>query len=807
MTHIPITEDFSDDLGRFSDYDAYDPAAKLAVNNLKHRDIRSFQQSSSTALTTMFDLSGDLMGDLSAESMFEIGGGFTTVIGENWSAGTVAPDAARNNFPILALPFTSGVDTVTESHTAATPVDIVMGFDPTDVISVALPAYPNASINAALSYLVLGDENARTVNLPFSATTTALVAGDSELTWPLSLAQASNVDLTAITRVEFIIRGTASATFRASAIRVIASGWTVAAIDMDTRYGRLRRTPSRNGATPVPAFTQPILWRSDDPSGSDDPRPIDANMGVIFNPGTISTTNSITLYFREVTEDFLTQLDIDGETMATLGAGIQPDLGAAAYNPRPQTEIESYDQDELLGEQQTTLERTPDYLSASWIQFKLTWTATGGSIAITDTEGNGYTRSFTTPLTNNQVYVFYTFLEENRVRAAIYPIDGNGNVQSLFFDTFAIIDDSAYKRRKGRFGWTASLLDGNAWIDSITARRLVYGEYRSLPFESVTPVIGAELFVSGSPNVEHYEFLTPGPYNAATNATLDKDTAKSTSGESWRVTDYGNAPSQGVQTNTFALTDFEDSEIQFDLYYPTEPTLNGVSLSAVLFNESLHLSVPLLLPQINPDHWQRIRILFPFGDTVLTGTYRFAIFQNGSFPSTWWIDNISIFSRTLAWEGRATIDDPWTTPDDERWTPFRNILNRDNGGVIFPERGTQLQVRSKALRQGAIISRVQFRPSYAQLGRFVTGTPRTTDITPSFTNVDLGSQTVRFTDTSTHDSNTTIVNAEWSFGDGNEGIGSVVLHQYATAGSYPVTLTVTDSAGRHESTSTTVAVA
>ncbi|MFP7753810.1 PKD domain-containing protein [Thermodesulfobacteriota bacterium B35] len=52
--------------------------------------------------------------------------------------------------------------------------------------------------------------------------------------------------------------------------------------------------------------------------------------------------------------------------------------------------------------------------------------------------------------------------------------------------------------------------------------------------------------------------------------------------------------------------------------------------------------------------------------------------------------------------------------------------------------------------------------------------------------------------------NGAIVQYAWSFGDGSTGTGATLQHTYTTAGTYTVTLTVTDDASRHVATTMTI---
>ncbi len=65
---------------------------------------------------------------------------------------------------------------------------------------------------------------------------------------------------------------------------------------------------------------------------------------------------------------------------------------------------------------------------------------------------------------------------------------------------------------------------------------------------------------------------------------------------------------------------------------------------------------------------------------------------------------------------------------------------------------------------------------------------------------------INFDASSSNDPDGTIVNYEWNFGDGTTAEGVKVTHSYAEAGSYTVTLTVTDNKGLTGSTSLSFAV-
>jgi hypothetical protein len=86
--------------------------------------------------------------------------------------------------------------------------------------------------------------------------------------------------------------------------------------------------------------------------------------------------------------------------------------------------------------------------------------------------------------------------------------------------------------------------------------------------------------------------------------------------------------------------------------------------------------------------------------------------------------------------------------------------------------------------------------------------------TANFTSAQVGSAptaVVTFNASSSTSSGGTITTYTWNFGDpasggNNTGAGVVASHTYATAGSYTVTLTITDSAGRTATTQRTITV-
>jgi hypothetical protein len=817
MNDIPLADEFDSPQGEFAFYDAYASADRASIRAQRHVDIRSIRQGDKLA-TKAIVTAGQEPENGPAVLAYDTSVNQNSVVlpSENWSAGTVASDATRGNFRILSVALVAGLNTIT-SIMPQYPVDIDTGFDDNDFVSIALPAFPLASVTLGSSFVDLTSEPTGnfavgpTASVGLGASAPALVNGDSEFRVPRAQFNVNGIDLSAITAIRFRIQATGAATLRVMAVRLLSKNWKYAAMDIDTRQSRLRRTPPPNGTLARPYdFTWPSIWRADDVPGDDDPRPIDLEVGAVFGTGAMSTTNQLTLFFREATKTYLTQLDLDGQTQDWIdGLGQQPDVGTYHYNARRQSDLSSFTQADLEGRTQSDLERTPSSASSSYLSAALQWSNTAATLGLTDSLGNGY--NFTVNgLAANASYILLVRLRENSIRAIIYPLDNAGNLQTAtpIFDSNQITDDNLVKRRKGRFGWFANLGDGDAYLEAIRPRSQVFAEYRSLPFRSMTPVEGAELYVSSSAPRSLWEGFDLATWSGVPSAYVEFDKSRTTSDGSYKVTTYGGAY-QGVTSNVFNVVNLDELEIEFDLYVPNDFVQASAGQTRGPLRAFLHSPTDQLyelpLPALVPDQWQRIKITLPFSHSIQAGAYRFSLLQTvANVTATWWIDRVSITERAMRWGGRAVIDDPWGS-NDAPWTPFGNIINRENGGVLFARRGNTLQVRGQALRQSARIDGPpKFKARYARLGRLTFASPAAyTAPTASFTYSTGANHALTVTSTATGGP---IILQEWNFGDGAKAIGAVVTHNYATNGTYPVALTVTDSNGHKATTTTSITV-
>lgn len=523
---------------------------------------------------------------------------------------------------------------------------------------------------------------------------------------------------------------------------------------------------------------------------------------------TSASENRISFYFREVPLDLQTQLDIDGTTMAELNAaGNQPDYDVAKYTNRTQADLDLENQTTLDGDTQFNLERLPDYVSDAYIEVRLKWSAADSILEVLD--ANGTTVYTFDDFTISPDYYYYVManVEGNSVRVRIYQIDEAGNFGSpeaygMVLDTTAIVNEDLFKRRKGRFGWYARFADGDASLNNIRPRSQSFGEIVTKTFASSSPVEGARLQVAGSSDRTLFETLGSGPWGG----NVITDTEKSRSGNGFKITSNQNTPLQGVQTNLFTIDDFDHTEISFDLFFPSYALSAGSNLEAFLYGRYANV-ISLNLGGFVPDQWHRVKAYLR-NDLVQGGDYRLIIVQSlPATDTTWYLDNISIVTRTLEMSGRATRPDAWGM-QPENWVPFKDTVNQIQSGTLFAERGKEIQIRGKALRQDSYIHEIRTLPKYAELGRFYWSdehAPSATVPAAVISSVADG-RTVTFDGSSSTNTGGTNVAWYWSFGDGTYDYGVSVTHSYAFSGSYEVTLVVIDEQGRKAVDSATVSV-
>lgn len=569
----------------------------------------------------------------------------------------------------------------------------------------------------------------------------------------------------------------------------------------------------------------PILWKSDDLSqGSKDPRPIDISVSTSFTAGSLTLAtgsdedhfNVFAQYFRDVPTDDQIMLELNSITQADLDIkGKQPDFGRAGYITRDQENLNTFEQEDLEDDTQFDIERLPDYSEHTWLVVKLSWckTAASNTLTILNADDEGYTFSGITlnPSLKGDLdrgeYILLTDLKGSTIRVRIYGLNQIGNIDesNLVFDSGLIDDDILIKRRKGRVGWWAQLVDGDASINDIRTRGLNFGEIITKELQSITPVKGVSLYAGTTSNKELLTEIQTAPWGTRTDIGLDP--GASTTGKAYKITSSPQSALQGIASNQFLLDDPDDLNISFDIRFPSAGTdLPGGSLTAFLLGPYSQ-AIPINLSAFKKDVWSKVKVTLQ-GGLFQTGIYRLILLQTRPVVSaTWWLENLSIQTSTVKWSARSYASDAWGSPE-ERWVSAGNTLNSLHGGIVFPEVGRGLQVRGQASRQEALISDFKAIPQYATLGRFAwddeAGNDPGYEPTAFFSTTKNG-QTVTVTG-SGYDTDGTVTSYLWDFGDDHYDSGMSAVHTYDRAGTYTVTLIVSDDYGNLASYQSSVTV-
>lgn len=666
----------------------------------------------------------------------------------------------------------------------------ISAYSATDYISVSMPAYPATSINPTQSYLELtsnptGDfAGGPTDSVAFSSDPNLpVVNGDAELRLPLSLF--TNIDKSHVVGVRFIIEATVNCTFRALRIRACSSSWVYAPTDIDTLNNRLERPPSPDGsAAPTSGFPVtsdvgepaafPVLYRSDDPPSPADPRPIDVSMGISFISGSLVGSNEFALYLRQNNTEVITQDDLEGQTQAELEA----------------TQVQ------------------PEFLTtsgaSSWIRARFDWDSTGSTLVLENSEGVQYTFS-SAALSPNQNYWLVIELTDNVFRGRLFATDvANQVTDDPLLDTTAIVDATAWWRRKGRVGIYTAFEDGDVYLTHLRPRFTVYGDIITSSLNTLTPMDGGQLVAGSTSQKELVESIVPAPWGGTVFA--DPTAAISPTSVPYRIETVGMDPLQGFATNVFWVDQPAQTVIEFDLKFPGNAVIPpGQGLLAFLYGP-LGLVILLNLPTLETEEWQHIRIPLANHDVFQTGRYSLVVVQTlPQVSTTWFIDNLSVKTPVVDWYGRAASD-PWDMSGE--WMPFKDTINLSSGGTLFKERGRQFQIRARSYRDNAKIHEFTANPKYAELGRFVWEDERVAlGTAPAAHTIGtaITGQTVKFTATwGGHPTYFTsnIVAYGWSFGDDSFEYGPIVKHTYRYPGTYDVTLTVI-SRDRAQSVATT----
>lgn len=282
------------------------------------------------------------------------------------------------------------------------------------------------------------------------------------------------------------------------------------------------------------------------------------------------------------------------------------------------------------------------------------------------------------------------------LNSEVFVVDQNRDVQSNIW-VLTSIDSDDWSFRNGRVGFTADLIDQDAYIDALVTAPVGYALLRTRIYESRDPVDGVRLQATFSPDANLFTELT--------GADAFRDQTKTISGQGSIRT------LNGLTTNNFIAEDWHETYLKLAIWTPASvTTLNQPRIEL----NYASVGYPLRVPPLKGAQWNHLYFeLSNFKDFITGLGYSFSILP-GASPDIplgfYWVDSVVIGRRKVAWAARANPTAPFRR--------FRSMVNRADGAVHFIpiERGRQLQLEAQALTSDAWISEFTLFPHYAELG-------------------------------------------------------------------------------------------
>lgn len=329
----------------------------------------------------------------------------------------------------------------------------------------------------------------------------------------------------------------------------------------------------------------------------------------------------------------------------------------------------------------------------------------------------GYTFSLPDNLIEiNTVYAIMPEINNYTLRVKIYKLTNVTSETYVYNDMILVYDTGIVNNlfiinHKGRVGWSAKLVDGDAYMESVRSHGLVYAKLLSKPIQSYTPVKGIQAAIQNTPPIELYSSIDESPFNRVNSYFMAENkrvAANSTS--SYKVfNSEGNL--QGLKTNDFEIEDFEDIKIEFNLY----KQLASQRISVYLYQKERDVIMPFYTPDVIEGSWQNIKFELT-NDFHPSGIYSLLIVEdNAQSGSTWWVDNITIQKKTMHWSARSYSNGINEIGADD-WLTIDPIINGSSSGAQFATSGKELQIQGLAKSQTAAITELNYIPKYATLG-------------------------------------------------------------------------------------------
>ena len=310
----------------------------------------------------------------------------------------------------------------------------------------------------------------------------------------------------------------------------------------------------------------------------------------------------------------------------------------------------------------------------------------------------------------NKNYQFNVLFEDSKFRIYITDLDDqylrlNSIQNTNYLDDTCVFDtnwiyDERIIRRKGRFGWWANLYDGDAYVRKIGINSASYAEYVSETMRSRTPVSGTQIFHESSPAIELFDSALATGVGATLQNSLNNKYAVATTNTGGML--------QGLVTNEFVVHNSK-LNINFNLF-----ATDAGNIKAYLFStdQDIERQINLTLPDFINNKINNVKIPV---EGIGYGNYKLYIVQEKSTSNLIKIENISIQSPQVEWSARSD--------NNFIWQNYNVDGNNLHNGLMFGNRGKNLQIKAVAKNQFGSIQKIKTVPKYAELGAFDWSSP------------------------------------------------------------------------------------
>lgn len=626
----------------------------------RHLDLRLMRSAATYEITTVGQLEGDSMTSLQGQSMLQIE---ETAIssGENWTltSGTgissiaVGPVQSFNNWSLLTATCNgSALNFVLTSSQGATASRNISTWNEFSLVA----QLSSTGTISGISVNLTSDPNGIFGN-GLDSGAVALVAGTAS-EWKVAVSSfASNLDPTNVTGIQITV--TSSSTppngsfLYIGGIRVYETGYDPSYnLDINTILGAVM-VPV-NFQLSAPTNTVPLLVRGNSTPTAYNPVGENADLSMTVTAGLLQcsssgTPNTIDLVFREDKVSNTYSL----VTFSFWGTDCQ--ISAARYvNGVP-----------------TTAMITQDVGSTIW------------NLVIS----TGY-------------FICEAILRSNIITVNLYQSNAQGQVGNNIF-TYTQ-SSTVFQKEQGRMGWGANLIDRDLELTYFNGFFTTLASLTSQTYQSLSPVSGAQISASYSPDENLFSSFT------GLGTSVTEDFQKVTNGAAFSWTSTG-----PIFSNQFVITDLSQTRAVFDIWIPSL-TSGASPPSMVLRSTAVQQDGEFLPLLVLPNQWTHLEI--PFSQcSIDAGNQIYSLYFEESpgqaLPYQFWIANMLVLRRTVAWSARAN--------QTAIFRPFNDCINTASGALHFPmtEYGTQLQIQAEALTSDAWVSNYQVTPIYAQLGK------------------------------------------------------------------------------------------